>query len=69
MSFRVILDQVSEAVDVTYMGGELFFTRGLKFQAKLTFYMLNQLNTPLFDIYSTVCGYYCKRKRVHLFVL
>jgi hypothetical protein len=31
------MDQAIEAVDVTYMGRELFFTRGLKFQAKLTF--------------------------------
>jgi hypothetical protein len=58
MSFRVILDQVIEAVDVTYMGGEPFFTRGLKFQAKLTFYRPNQLNTPLFDIYNTICVYH-----------
>jgi hypothetical protein len=43
ISFRAILDQVIEAVDVTYMGGELFFTRDLKFQAKLTFYGPNQL--------------------------
>jgi len=34
------------------MGGEPFFIRGLKFQAKLTFYIENQLNTALFDIYS-----------------
>jgi hypothetical protein len=40
------------------MGGESFFTRGLKFQAKLTFYKPNQLNTLLLDIYSTVCVYH-----------
>ena len=39
-------------LDLTYMGGEPFFIRGLKFQAKLTFYIENQLNTALFDIYS-----------------
>jgi sulfatase maturation enzyme AslB (radical SAM superfamily) len=41
MSFLAILDQVIEAVDVTYMGGEPLFTKGLKFQAKLTFYKPN----------------------------
>jgi hypothetical protein len=46
MSLRGILDQVLEKLDLTYMGGEPFFTRGLKFQAKLTFYMPNQLNSP-----------------------
>jgi hypothetical protein len=30
----------------------------LKFQAKLTFYRPNQLNSPLFDICSTVCVYH-----------
>jgi hypothetical protein len=30
----------------------------LKFQAKLTFYRPNQLNTPLFDIYNTICVYH-----------
>jgi hypothetical protein len=60
MSFRAILDQILKKLDLTYMGGEPFFTRGLKFQAKLTFYMPNQLNAPLFDIYSTECEYYWK---------
>jgi hypothetical protein len=46
----VILDQLIKAVDVTNMGGEPFFTGGLKFHAKLTFYRSIQLNTSLFDI-------------------
>ena len=29
-------------------GGEPFFTRGLKLEAKLTFYRANQLNVPSF---------------------
>ena len=45
---------------MTYIGGESFFTRYLKFQAKLAFYRANQLNNPLFDIYSSICGYYWK---------
>ena len=52
VSFWAILDQVVEKLDLTYIGGEPFFTRSLKFQAKLTFYIENQLNTALFDIYS-----------------
>ena len=32
------------------MGGEPFFIRGLKFQAKLTFYGTNQLNTHKLDL-------------------
>lgn len=46
-----------EKLDLTYMGGESF-NRDLKFQAKLLFYGANQLNTPLFDIYSSICGHY-----------
>jgi len=49
-----------EKLDLTYTGVEKFFTRGLKFHAKLTFYRPNQLNTPLFDIYSTICDYHWK---------
>ena len=40
------------------MGGEPFFTRSFKFQAKLTFYRVNQLNSPLFNIYSSECEYH-----------
>jgi hypothetical protein len=58
MSFRAILDQVLEKLDLTYMGGEPFLIGGLKFQTKLTFYRPNQLNTLLFDIYSTECDYH-----------
>jgi len=57
VSFRDILDQVLEKLDLTYMVREPFFTRDLKFQEKLAFYRANQLNTPLFDIYSSICGY------------
>ena len=35
LSFWAILDQVLEKLDVTYMGGETFFIRGLKFQANI----------------------------------
>ena len=65
-SFRAILDQVLKKLDLTYMGREPFFIRGLKFQAKLTFYTSNQFNTLLFDIYSCECEYIIrKRRRVH----
>ena len=57
VSFRDILDQVLEKLDLTYTVREPFFTRDLKFQEKLVFYRANQLNTPLFDIYSSICGY------------
>ncbi|KAG2571476.1 hypothetical protein PVAP13_7KG126555, partial [Panicum virgatum] len=70
VSFRAILVLVLEKLDLTYMGGEPFFTRGLKFQAKLTFYTANQFNTLLFDIYSCECEYIIrKRRRVHSSVL
>ena len=36
------------------MGGEPFVTRDFKFQAKLFFCRTYQLNTPLFDIYSSI---------------
>ena len=45
---------------MTYIGGESFFIRYLKFQTKLAFYRANQLNTQLFDIYSSICGFYWK---------
>ena len=57
VSFRDILDQVLEKLDLTYTVREPFFTRDLKFQEKLVFYRANQLNTPLFYIYSSICGY------------
>ncbi|RLM70030.1 hypothetical protein C2845_PM17G08000 [Panicum miliaceum] len=60
VSFWVILDQVLEKLDVVYMAGESFFTRSLRFQAKLIFYRINQLNTPLFDIYIRECDYHWK---------
>ena len=58
LSFRAILNQVLENIALTYMGGDPFFTRDFKFQAKLAFYRANQLNTPLFDIYSSIYGLY-----------
>ena len=42
------------------MGGEPLFTRDLRFQAKLSFRRTSQLNTPLFDICSSICGRYWK---------
>ena len=51
-SFELFWIKSWKKLDLTYMGGEPFFIRGLKFQAKLTFYIENQLNTALFDIYS-----------------
>ena len=56
VSFRAILNQVMDYLGLTYMGGEPFFTRDLRFQAKLSFYWTSQLNTPLFDICSSICG-------------
>ena len=38
------------------MGGEPYFTRDLRFQAKLFFCRASQPNTPLFDICSSICG-------------
>ena len=38
-------------------GGEPFFTRSFKFQAKIT-YRANQLNTLLFDTYGSECEYH-----------
>ena len=40
------------------MGGEPFFTRDLRFQAKLSFCRTSQLNFPLFDICNSICGRY-----------
>ena len=40
------------------MESHIFFTRDLKFQVKLAFYRANQLNTSLFDIYSSIYGLY-----------
>ena len=63
VSFWAILDQVVEKLDLTYIGGEPFFTRSLKFQAKLTFYRANQLNTPLFDISSSECEFHWEAEK------
>ena len=41
---------------LTCMGGESYFTRGCRFQAKLSFYRVSQPYTILFDICSFVCG-------------
>ena len=60
VSFRAILNQVLKNLALTYMGGEPLFSRVFKFQAKLTFYRANQLNSPLFDIYSSIRGLYWK---------
>ena len=38
------------------MGGEPYFTRGCRFQAKLSFCKASQSNTLLFDICGSVCG-------------
>ena len=40
------------------MVGESYFTRDLRFQAKLSFCRASQPNTPLFDICSSICGRY-----------
>ena len=38
------------------MGGEPRFLHNCKFQAKLSFCRASQLNTPLFDICSSICN-------------
>ena len=56
VSFRAILNQIMDTLGLTCMGGESYFTRGCRFQAKLSFYRVSQPNTILFDICSFVCG-------------
>jgi len=56
VSFRVILNQVMDNLGLTYMGREPYFTRDLRFQAKLSFCRESQSNTPLFDICGSICG-------------
>ena len=56
VSFRAILNQVMDTLGLTCMGGEPYFTRGCRFQAKLSFCRASQPNTPLFDICSSICG-------------
>jgi hypothetical protein len=56
VSFRAILNQVMDNLGLTYMGGEPYFTRDLRSQAKLSFCKASQPNTPLFDICSSICG-------------
>ena len=55
VSFRAILSQVMDTLGLTCMGGEPYFTRGFRFQAKLYFRRASQPNTPLFDICSSLC--------------
>ena len=57
VSFRAILNQVMETLGLTCMGEEPYLTRGLRFQAKLSFCRASQPNTPLFDICSSLCGH------------
>ena len=56
VSFRTILNQVMDTLGLTCMGGEPYFTSGLRFQAKLSFCRASQPNTPLFDICSSIYG-------------
>ena len=56
VSFRAILNQIIDTLGLICMGGEPYFTRDCRFQAKLSFCRASQPNTPLFDICSSVCG-------------
>ena len=56
VSFRAILNQVMDTLGLTCMGGEPYFTRSCRFQAKLSFCRASQPNTLLFDICSSICG-------------
>ena len=56
VSFRAILNQVIDTLGLTCMAGEPYFTRDLRFQAKLSFCRASHPNTPLFDISSPICG-------------
>jgi len=57
VSFRAILNQVMDTLGLTCMGGEPYFTRDFRFQAKLSFCGASQPNTPLFDICSSICAH------------
>src|SRR6185436_14468067 len=57
VSFRAILNQVMDTLDLTCISGEPYFTRGCRFQAKLFFCRASQSNTLLFDICSSMCGH------------
>ena len=56
VSFRAILNQVMDNLGLTYMGGEPYFTRDLRFQAKLSFCRASQPNNQLFNICSSIRG-------------
>ena len=56
VSFRAILNQVVDTLGFTCMGGEPYFTRSYRFQAKLSFCRASQPNTPLFNICSSIYG-------------
>ena len=56
VSFRAILNQVMDNLGLTYIGGEPYITRYLRFEAKLSFCRASQPNTPLIDICSSICG-------------
>ena len=56
VSFRAILNQVMDNLGLVYMGGEPYFKRDLRFQAKLSFCRASQPNNKLFDICSSICG-------------
>jgi hypothetical protein len=56
VSFGAIPNQVMDNLGLTFMSGEPYFIRDLRFQAKLSFCRVSQPNTPLFDIYSSICG-------------
>ena len=57
VSFLAILNQVMDTLGLTCMGGESYFTRGCRFQAKVSFCRASQPNTSLFDICSSICGH------------
>ena len=45
-----------DTLGLTCIVGGTYFTRGCKFQAKLSFCRASQPNTLLFDICSSICG-------------
>ena len=56
ISFRAILNQVMDNLGLAYMGGEPYFKRDLRFQAKLSFCRASQPNNQLFNICSSIRG-------------
>ena len=62
MSFHAILEQVCDALGLSYMDTSPARTSDNKFQTHLSFYRAHEFNYILFEIYGSPCDRACEAK-------